>query len=129
MDMVSSFVIAIVALALALGIDSFNLWLIVRLWRWSQHAGKSILSEMVKNANLKIGGSGKAGDQIRDFIEDLSTKPDLLETLPQGSIDFQAIIQDLISGKLDPKTLIPYAIAFLKSKNKPPGNNSTGGWE
>ena len=127
--MISSFEVAIIALISALAIDSFNLWLIVRLWRWSQHAGKSILSEMVKNANLKIGNSGKAGDQIRDFIEDLSVKPDLLESLPQGSIDFQAMIQDIISGKLDPKTLIPYALAFLKSKDKGKNTGNSGGWD
>lgn len=122
--MIDSFEIALIALATAITIDLFNMWLLVRLWKWSQTAGKSLIGQVVRSLNIKPGNNPKIKDQIQDIIGNIS-EPDQ-ETGPLdmdiSKINIPALITKYQSGNMDIKDFLPIAMKLLSSQ----GNNQKG---
>jgi len=118
-------------MVILLPIDAFNLYLLVKLWRWSQTAGKNLISQVVKALNLKYGShEEKIGEAIKsetlaNFAETLPEE--IQNQIPKG-IDIQALVQAFIQGKIKKEDIIRFAPIILK-KMKEDGDKgvSTGG--
>ena len=117
-----------------LPIDAFNLYLLVRLWKWSQTAGKNLISQVVKALNLNYGGhEEKIGEAIKSetlasFAESLPEE--IQNQLPKG-IDVQALVQAFVAGKIKKEDIIrfmPIILKKLKEDGRKEGTSPGGRW-
>lgn len=115
-----------------LPIDAFNLYLLVKLWKWSQTAGKNLISQVVKALNLNYGAhEEKIGEAIKsetlaNFAEHLPEE--LQSQIPKG-IDIQALVQAFLQGKIKKEDIIRFAPIILKKMKEDGGKegSSPGG--
>lgn len=119
-------------MVILLPIDAFNLYLLVKLWRWSQTAGKNLISQVVKALNLnyadhkeKIGEAIKS-ESLANFAESL---PDEIQNQIPSSINVQELIQAFIRGDLKKEDIVRFAPIFLnKLKEKNEGSSTSDRW-
>lgn len=116
-----------------LPIDAMNLYLLVRLWKWSQTAGKNLISQVVKALNLNYGdhkekiGEAIKGEALTSLAEALPE--DVQNALP-GNINYSALIQGFLNGEVKKEDIIrlaPVILKNMKSKQVEPGQKS-GRW-
>lgn len=120
-------------LAFLLPIDAFNLYLLIRLWKWSQTAGKNLISQVIKALNLNYGGhEEKIGEAIksetlRNFADSLPEE--LQNQIPKG-IDIPALVQAFIRGEIKKEDIIRFAPIILKKLQSDAGQTgpSSGRW-
>ena len=122
--------IALIALLSAISIDIFNMWLLIRLWKWSQTAGKSLIGQVVRSLNIKPGNSPKIKDQIQDIIGNISESDQESGPLDMdiSKINIPALIAKFQSGNMDIKDFLPIAMKIMSSNNNS-NNNNNGKWK
>jgi len=118
-------------MVILLPIDAFNLYLLVKLWRWSQTAGKNLISQVVKALNLNYGShEEKIGEAIKsetlaNFAQQLPEE--IQSQIPKG-IDIQALVQAFVQGKIKKEDIIRFLPIFLKKMKEDGGKDvQTGG--
>lgn len=116
-------------MVILLPIDAFNLYLLVKLWKWSQTAGKNLISQVVKALNLNYGNhQEKIGEAIKSetmasFAEQLPEE--IQKQIPAG-INIQALTQAFIRGDIKKEDIIRMAPVFLKKMKESGGENGNG---
>lgn len=118
-----------IAISFAFSVEVVNLYLLVKLKKWADNTGKHLIDDVIKSLNLKWGKDSPVREQIKDVVEHLS--PQIAEAVQavkgtsQG-LDPQSIIQGLIEGNIDWRTLIPIAVKALSSPSSE--QISEGAW-
>jgi len=118
-------------MVILLPIDAFNLYLLVRLWKWSQTAGKNLISQVVKALNLNYGShEEKIGEAIKsetlaNFADQLPEE--IQNQIPKG-IEIPALVQAFIQGKIKKEDIVRFLPIILKKMKEDGGKDAqTGG--
>ncbi len=121
-------------MCILLPIDAFNLYLLVRLWKWSQTAGRKLIGDVIKRLNLEYtnidGQKEKISSSLSDVINSERAAPiinEMGEKLAQQGVnlDLSSIIQGVLTGQISRDELIQYAPMVLKVLNGTPSNNES----
>lgn len=121
-----------IAISFAFTVEIVNLYLLIRLKKWADSAGKSLINDVISSLNLKWGKDSSTAADIKQVVSQLS--PQLGEALQAATaggagLNPETIIQGLLEGTLDWRSLIPVAINALKSPaSSAQGAETPGSW-
>jgi len=103
-------------------IELINLWFLERLYKWSQTAGKRLIGDVIKQLNLvrknADGTVEKLSTTLSNAIQSEEVRP-IVEKLNEVGqkagvkLDFQTILQGILSGKIGKEDLVDYAPLIL----------------
>lgn len=116
-----------------LPIDAFNLYLLLKLWKWSQTSGRNLISQVVKSLNLNYGAhEEKIGEAIKsealaNFTDQLPEE--IQNQIPKG-IDVPALVQAFLQGKIKKEDIVRFLPIILKKMKEDGGKTGTspGRW-
>lgn len=131
-----------VVLAGALSFEAVNFILLIKLRHWSQTAGKSLISQVIKALNIRsnalVNLDGEKGESLKNALSNVvsneAIQPLINDAIQSGkapSIDIGSLIQGFMEGRITRADLVQYApllINMFKDKKPESENVSHSRW-
>lgn len=130
-------------MAILLPIDAFNLYLLVKLYRWSQTVGKNLIGQVVKSLNLKRkelrneidGDTETVSNALSNYAQSEIGKENLAklgDQLKSQGVDLpiDQILEAYVKGEIglaDLRQYAPLIAKMLFDKNSNAGTESPQG--